>query len=128
MNQDTMKEFRKVNNLKQKELAEYLDTDRSFISKVEKGDSGLSRKNLKKILNNPNGWDVSMFAKLENPGDIGNIQIGKNTYTNNSNTIDKAVEESSALSQTAWDIIQMQARQIDRLIAILEVQVRDGNK
>lgn len=128
MNQDAMKEFRKVNNLKQKDLAEYLDTDRSFISKVEKGDSGLSRKNLKKILNNPNGWDVSMFAKLENLGDIGNIQIGKNTYTNNSNTIDKSVEESSTLPQTAWDVIQMQARQIDRLIAILEAQVRDGNK
>lgn len=128
MNQDAMKEFRKVNNLKQKDLAEYLDTDRSFISKVEKGDSGLSRKNLKKILSNPNGWDVSMFAKLENLGDIGNIQIGKNTYTNNSNTIDKSVEESSTLPQTAWDVIQMQARQIDRLIAILEAQVRDGNK
>lgn len=56
-----VREFLKANNLKQRELANYLGVTEAAVSNVTKGKSYFSDENLIKIINNPYGWDVSML-------------------------------------------------------------------
>ena len=58
-----VREFLKVNHLKQRELANFLSVTEAAISNVVKGKSEFSKENLIKILNNPHGWDVSMLTE-----------------------------------------------------------------
>lgn len=64
-----MREFLKVNSLKQVDIARYLGVSEAAISNVVKGKSEFSTENLIKIMTNPHGWDVSMLTeeKPENP-------------------------------------------------------------
>lgn len=80
--------FRKVNKLKQEDLAKYLNTTRAFISMVETGVSKLPSEKLSLLLNNTQGWDTKMlvdnggiYAGNNNAGDV-NVQIGKNRADN----------------------------------------------
>ena len=57
-----VREFLKVNKLKQVDLARYLGVTEAAISNVVKGKSEFSEENLIKIVNNPNGWDVTMLT------------------------------------------------------------------
>ena len=56
-----IKAFRKVNNLTQSELGEYLGCTKAFISAIEKGNRPLPEEMYSKLINNPHGWDVSML-------------------------------------------------------------------
>lgn len=76
--------FRKVNKLKQEDLAKYLNTTRAFISMIETGVSKLPLEKLSLLLNNTQGWDTKMlvdnggiYAGNNNAGDV-NVQIGQN--------------------------------------------------
>lgn len=76
--------FRKVNKLKQEDLAKYLNTTRAFISMIETGASKLPPEKLSLLLNNTQGWDTKMlvdnggiYAGNNNAGDV-NVQIGQN--------------------------------------------------
>lgn len=64
-----VRDFLKVNNLKQVDLARYLCVTEAAISNVVKGKSEFSEDNLIKIVNNPHGWDVTMLTsnQPENP-------------------------------------------------------------
>ena len=62
-----VREFLKVNSLKQVELSRYLSVTEAAISNVVKGKSEFSEENLIKLLNNPNGWDVSMLMSETQP-------------------------------------------------------------
>ena len=64
-----VREFLKVNKLKQVDLARYLGVTEAAISNVVKGKSEFSEENLIKIVNNPYGWDVTMLTsnQPENP-------------------------------------------------------------
>lgn len=56
-----IKAFRRANNLRQRELADYLGVSITFISHAETGISKLPKEKYFQILNNNNGWDVSML-------------------------------------------------------------------
>ena len=60
-----LKEFRIVNNLTQSELGDYLGVLKGFISKIENGKEKLPEPKFRKLINNPNGWDVSMLTQSE---------------------------------------------------------------
>ena len=64
-----LKTFRKKNGLLQKDLADFLGVSREFISMAESGRAPLPYNHLRKLLNNENGWDVSMLVHNENGGD-----------------------------------------------------------
>lgn len=76
-----LKGFRKANKLLQKDLADYLEVSREFISMVESGKASLPYNHLHKLLNNECGWDVSMLSiqdytagdHIEQNGGRGNI-------------------------------------------------------
>lgn len=60
-----LKEFRLVNNLTQTELGDYLGVLKGFISKIENGKDKLPEPKFRKLLNNENGWDVSMLTQSD---------------------------------------------------------------
>ena len=62
-----IKAFRELNNLTQKELADYLGIDKGFISAIEHGKSKFPKAKLTLLLNNPHNWDTSMLTQPENP-------------------------------------------------------------
>ena len=60
-----VRDFLKANDLKQRELATYLEITEAAVSNVVKGKSDFSKENLIKILNNPYGWDTSMLTESQ---------------------------------------------------------------
>ena len=72
-----LRTFRKVNNLEQKDVANYLGVSRQQISQIENGRSDLTKENLRKIISNPYGWDTSMLPKDPMP-QINGIVVGGN--------------------------------------------------
>ena len=54
--------FLYVNNIPQKDIAEYLGVSKGYISQVISGKKELSESNLSKLVNNPYGWDVAMLT------------------------------------------------------------------
>ena len=76
-----LKAFRKVNNLLQKDIADFLGVSREFVSMAESGKAPLPYNHLRKLLDNDRGWDVSMFTgdvsvggdHIEQNGGRGNI-------------------------------------------------------
>ena len=58
-----LKKFREANNLTQVELAKYLGVEQGFISQMESSDRPVPQKYIDKILNNTNGWDISMMSE-----------------------------------------------------------------
>lgn len=90
--------FRKVNKLKQEDLAKYLNTTRAFISMVETGVSKLPLEKLSLLLNNTQGWDTKMlvdnggiYAGNNNAGDV-NVQIGQNRVNARKKDSDEATQ------------------------------------
>lgn len=62
-----LKEFRKVNFLTQKEIADYFGVGQGFISQIEKGNRPLPKEYISRLLANPHGWDVSMLLEGDQP-------------------------------------------------------------
>lgn len=58
-------EFRRLNNLTQEQLGLYLGMKKSFISKIENGREKFPHDKFQKLLNNENGWDVSVLKNAE---------------------------------------------------------------
>lgn len=56
------KRFVFENNIKQSELVEYLNVSKGYISLVVSGKKKLSEENLRKLLNNPFGWDTALLV------------------------------------------------------------------
>ena len=58
-------EFRRRNNLTQEQLGLYLGMKKSFISKIENGREKFPQDKFQKLLNNENGWDVSVLKDID---------------------------------------------------------------
>lgn len=56
-----IKAFRKVNNLTQSELGEYLGCTKAFISAIEKGNRPLPEEMYSKLVDSDCGWDLSLI-------------------------------------------------------------------
>lgn len=89
-----LKSFRKINNLTQGELGEYIGMKKSFISKIENGKEKLPESKLQKLLTNTMGWDTTMLEKSPtintrvSGNGSANVQVGSNN---------KLVQDSSDL-------------------------------
>lgn len=60
-----LKQFRDLNNLKQGELANYLNVTSSFISRVENGFNSLPKDKLTLLIENNQGWDVTPLLEID---------------------------------------------------------------
>lgn len=106
-----LKAFRKANNLKQNELADYLGVSREYLSLVETGKSKLSAEKVSMILTNTKGWDTSMFLdpadKKEKEPDI--VAALRETITAQRETIEYQKEIIEMLKQGRGGILQKDA-------------------
>jgi transcriptional regulator with XRE-family HTH domain len=111
-----LKEFRIVNNLTQTELGDYLGVLKGFISKIENGKDKLPEPKFRKLINNPNGWDVSMLTQSEVVA------------------VAKPVAEDALVAELRSQIEKLQAKvdylnqELGKKSAILEFLQENGNK
>lgn len=106
------KKFLKTNGLKQVELANFLGITESAISNVVKGKANLSEENLIKILENNQGWDVSMLQAPS--GMSGNI----NSVVNSQNF---SYGHEGIPAQEFLAVVKENQRQMGQLIDTLAV-------
>lgn len=62
-----IREFLRINKLRQVDLAAFLGVSEAAISQVVKGKSSFSKENLIKILDNTCGWETEMLIEEEKP-------------------------------------------------------------
>ncbi len=67
MESEKLKQFLKVNGLKQVQVANYLGITRGHMSNSLKGEYSLGPKQISKLIQNNMGWDVSMFLPQHDP-------------------------------------------------------------
>lgn len=104
-----LKGFRKQNNLRQIDLADYLGVSREFISMVESGKLQLPANQLRKLLDNNKGWDT---ATLEINHVVNGDHIEQNGGTGN---IGKISGDSSAEIMALRKEIEFLRSQIEEL-------------
>lgn len=107
--------FRKVNKLKQEDLAKYLNTTRAFISMVETGVSKLPSEKLSLLLNNTQGWDTKMLV------DNGGIYAGNN----NGGNVNVQVGQNKIESRNGADNSAMQIAVLEKENEMLREQLKD---
>ena len=124
-----VREFLKANNLKQRELANYLGITEAAVSNAVKGKSDFSEENLIKILNNPYGWDASMLVnndpaeKPEKPSLVAeNIPQLSNTEILLREMLAEERARNEALNEMVWELKAENAR----LKALMEGERKEG--
>lgn len=125
-----VKKFRKSNNLKQSDLAEYLEVSRAFIALVETGKAKMPPEKVSKILNNPYGWDVSEFSGESIIGSVvisgdysGNNQIdNRHFYSDSPDVLRAQIEVLDARIREKDAQIKEKDAQINKLLDILSKQ------
>ena len=112
-----IKRFRRVNNLLQKDLADYLGVSREFVSMVESGRSILPHDRLRKLLDNEHGWDTSMLSPNIVKQSIGsgsrdNILIAGDVSAEllalkrENEMLRQQLEEAKAQNQRYWTLLE----------------------
>lgn len=117
-----LKAFRKVNNLTQDKLGEYLGIKKSFISQVESGKCPLPQEKFNKLLINPYGWDTSMLTtESENAPYDPNIEnllsVYQKMYGSEDNSLigylQKKVSDQEVLIRELYQQIGMLKKELD---------------
>lgn len=122
--------FRKVNKLKQEDLAKYLNTTRAFISMIETGVSKLPSEKLSLLLNNTQGWDTKMlvdnggiYAGNNNAGDV-NVQIGQNKIESRNGADNSAMQ--IAVLEKENEMLREQLKDKEAQIDFLRALVKNN--
>ena len=115
-----VREFLKVNSLKQVELARYLSVTEAAISNVVKGKSEFSEENLIKIRNNPHGWDVSMLEDRRDENPVEEKPSQDVTIT----TLLGLLAEKDKDIRTLIEMLKRKDEQIDELREELDARKR----
>lgn len=119
------KEFLKKNNLRQKDLAQFLGVTESSISTVANGKGNLSESNLDKILTNKKGWDVSMFSRGERNltvgGDVSGVIVnGDNSPVDNR----QYYSDSPDVLRATIDLLDERIKEKDAQIKEKDAQIK----
>lgn len=109
-----IKKFLSDNNLKQKDLVEYLGISKPFASQVANGTSKLGTENLTKLLTNPYGWDTAALVGASisasaTHNSTANVNIGGHDIAALKKEIEMLraqLEEEKQRSAQYWEMIQ----------------------
>ena len=110
---DRVMSFRRLNNLTQTELGEYLGVSKSFVSQIENGRVDLPFSLRQRLLQNDRGWDVTPL--------VGDVIVGDGSTVNNGH--DQMVSADAGLVAALREAQAQNAKsqeQIDRLLGIIE--------
>ncbi len=113
-----IKQFRKVNHLDQSEVAEYLGVSRAQVSMIERGKSKLTNENLRKLIRNPYGWDVSMLPK--DP-----LSAVNSVVINGSNEINNSTIDNRHYYSDSPDVLRAQIDLLDERIKEKDAQIKE---
>ena len=113
-----IKQFRKVNHLDQSEVAEYLGVSRAQVSMIERGKSKLTNENLRKLIRNPYGWDVSMLPK--DP-----LSAVNSVVINGSNEINNSTIDNRHYYSDSPDVLRAQIDILDERIKEKDAQIKE---
>lgn len=104
-----LKRFMFEQNIKQKELVEYLGVSKGYISLVISGQRQLSNENLSKLINNPFGWDTSIL-----------VGASKEDVSENhpQNPMEEKPEDDSMVRKLLF-IVESQRKDIETLIQLI---------
>ncbi len=121
--------FRLKNNIKQQELATYMGVSSAFISQLERGKRPMPEDMLKKLINNPHGWDTSMlingsiYAGNNNAGDV-NVQIGQNRASGDSRSPgDPSIASRLAVLEKENEMLRERLKDKDDQLAFLKTLI-----
>ena len=95
--------------IKQKELVDYLGVSKGYISLVISGQRSLSEENLRKLINNPFGWDTSILLGAEN----------ENSENQPENPMTEQPEEKRMID-TLLFLVESQKKDIETLIQLVK--------
>ena len=103
------KRFMFEQNIKQKELVDYLGVSKGYISLVISGQRQLSEENLRKLIHNPFGWDTS-------------ILLGTNEENSDSQPQNPTVEqpEDRGMIEKMLLLVESQRKDIETLIELVK--------
>lgn len=101
-------------NIKQRELVEYLGVSKGYISLVISGQRQLSNENLSKLINNPFGWDTSILlgASKEN--------VSENQPQNPTEEKPEEKPEEKGMVDKLLFLVESQRKDIETLIQIVK--------
>lgn len=121
-----VREFLQANNLKQRELAQYLGVTEAAISNVVKGKSDFSEENLIKILNNPHGWNTSMLTESSDE----EINERARPVAERANSLEDLLREILARQEKKIDALQERINELieenARLKTLIEGERKGG--
>lgn len=105
-----LKAFRKANKLTQEQVADYLGIKKPFICKIETGREGFPDKHLRKLLDNPHGWDVAHLVGVSE------------TITETTDTPDTA-EDVVVISTQVLEEMSAQRQLTEQALALVQEQL-----
>lgn len=118
-----LKGFRVCNNIRQKDVGDFLGLTVAFISAVERGLSRLPTEHLIALLNNDKGWDTTYLTDGDpgryvnnNYGHIGqHVQNNQNCPINNfqgytKEDVDREVYQKLAIAQSQIDSLEREVQ------------------
>ena len=101
-----LKEFRKANNLLQKDVADYIGVSRGYIAMVESGKTSLPIKQLRKLLNNTLGWDISMLEGEMETENTGSRNDSQSLLAKENEMLRQQIAELKEQNEKYWEMIQ----------------------
>ncbi|MBQ9660733.1 MAG: helix-turn-helix transcriptional regulator [Bacteroidales bacterium] len=116
-----LKEFRKANGLTQAQLGEFLGMKKSFISKIENGKEKLPPLKFRKLLDNDQGWDVSMLTEEGHQMNIGGNASG---VIVNGNNVHSPIDNRQYYSDSP-DVLRATIDLLDERIKEKDAQIKE---
>lgn len=106
-----LKAFRKANKLTQEQVADYLGIKKPFICKIETGREGFPDKHLRKLLDNPHGWDVTHLVGVSE------------TITETTDTSEQPTEDVVVISTQVLEEMTAQRQLAEQALALVQEQL-----
>ena len=120
-----LRAFRKANDLTQTQVADYLGVGKSFISRIESGSVAIPLKKLSKLIQNPNGWDVSMLTDGGQLVGENNTGVVINGGGNNSHIDNRHYySDSPDVLRAQIDILEERIKEKDAQIKEKDAQIK----
>lgn len=121
-----IREFRRVNKMTQKALADYLGITQAFVSNMEAGRDTIPEKYIRRILDDPN-VDSSMFARREKmeivpSSGIDDVKMPREVFEKIAQLIDTVCSQQGTIADQQ-KLITDQHRTIDRLTTSVESNI-----
>lgn len=115
-----LKNFRKENGILAKEIAEYLGISKAYVSRIESGADRLPEHQLRKLLNNPYGWDTSMLTA--DPSVVANAVNNSKASVNisGSGECDALRRENDLLRQQLAEEKERSAQYWDMILKLMK--------